>query len=87
MNLDHWSLAGGTVVDSLGGHKTAPRATLIFLVVGALAGEGWGFMASTAEKNIFNAPQISSSFWEWGFVNSKTGGPLVPVYKYIYVHI
>lgn len=36
---------GGTVVDSLGGHKTAPRATLIFLVVGAAVANCCGLIA------------------------------------------
>eukprot|EP00435_Cladocopium_sp_Y103_P006086 s2457_g1.t4 len=36
---------GGTVVDSLGGHKKAPRATLIFLVVGAAVANCCGLIA------------------------------------------
>ena len=43
---------GGLAVDHVGGHRKAPRATLIFLIVGVMAFEGMGGSFCQAKANL-----------------------------------
>ena len=73
--------AGGLAVDHVGGHRKAPRATLIFLIVGVMASTkgSWGGSCQARAMPICRKFRMQQAFVDFKYKICKFKGRLLEV--------